>query len=247
MSDQGAQPPAEGWLKKIEKMKEDCAMEVNNILKDSHRARLQQINLQRDWRSLRTAGPGGKNELGLTGDQLRKMASIEQDTRQLLALVRGGSFAGGSFAQGVPPENAALRKKTAANGQALILEVLTPEQREKLKELQGPPFDVSIFDPVVLLPLSATNYGRDPLETKFDQGVIDYVGTLLKEQDTNEDGSLDKSEWVKGKWSAANPPENSDLNKDGKLSREELCIRISKSRGIPIKGEQPEPKPDSSK
>ena len=34
-------------------------------------------------------------------------------------------------------------------------------------------------------------------------------------------------------------------NKDGKLSREELCIRISKSRGIPIKGEQPQPKPAS--
>ena len=38
-----------------------------------------------------------------------------------------------------------------------------------------------------------------------------------------------------------------DLNKDGKLSREELCIRISKNRGIPIKGEQPQPVPDSSK
>jgi Ca2+-binding EF-hand superfamily protein len=76
------------------------------------------------------------------------------------------------------------------------------------------------------------------LETKFDQSVIDYVnGTLLREQDTNGDGFIDKNEWAKGKWSSSNPPENSDLNKDGKLSREELCIRISKSRGIPIKGE----------
>ncbi|MCE9525032.1 MAG: hypothetical protein K8R36_03145 [Planctomycetales bacterium] len=76
------------------------------------------------------------------------------------------------------------------------------------------------------------------LEAKFDQSVIDYVnGTLLREQDKNGDGNIDKNEWVNGNWSKSNPPENSDLNKDGRLSREELCIRISKSRGIPIKGE----------
>ena len=76
------------------------------------------------------------------------------------------------------------------------------------------------------------------LETKFDQSVIDYVqGTLLREQDKNGDGYIDKAEWAGGNWSKSNPPENSDLNKDSKLSREELCIRISKSRGIPIKGE----------
>jgi hypothetical protein len=105
--------------------------------------------------------------------------------------------------------------------------------------------EAAAFDPLVAFsPPPAIANGQDPLETKFDQSVIDYVnGTLLREQDTNGDGSLDKSEWVKGKWSATNPPENSDLNKDGKLSREELCIRVSKSRGIPIKGEQPQPLP----
>lgn len=76
------------------------------------------------------------------------------------------------------------------------------------------------------------------LESKFDQSVIDYVnGTLLREQDKNGDGNIDKNEWVNGNWSKSNPPENSDLNKDGKLSREELCYRISKSRGIAVKGE----------
>jgi hypothetical protein len=91
--------------------------------------------------------------------------------------------------------------------------------------------------------LAATTYGQealpDSLESKFDKTVIDYVNnTLLKEQDANGDGYLDKDEWVKGNnWSKSNPPENSDLNGDGKLSREELCIRISASRGLPIKGE----------
>jgi len=77
------------------------------------------------------------------------------------------------------------------------------------------------------------------LDAKFDPSVIDYVnGTLLREQDKNGDGHIDKAEWTAAKtWSTSNPPENSDLNKDGKLSREELCIRISKSRRIAIKGE----------
>lgn len=77
------------------------------------------------------------------------------------------------------------------------------------------------------------------LEAKFDQSAIDYVnGTLLREQDKNGDGYIDKAEWsAVSTWSKSNPPENSDLNKDGKLSREELCIRISKSRGLPIKGD----------
>ncbi|MFN0017173.1 MAG: hypothetical protein ACKVP0_02875 [Pirellulaceae bacterium] len=74
------------------------------------------------------------------------------------------------------------------------------------------------------------------LEAKFDQSVIDYVNNdLLRKLDKNGDGNLDSVEWKAHTWSK--PPEDSDLNKDGKLSREELCIRISKSRGIPIKGE----------
>jgi len=76
------------------------------------------------------------------------------------------------------------------------------------------------------------------LEKRFDKTVIDYVNSvLLKQYDANADGFLDKTEWANAKWTPSNPPENSDLDQDRKLSREELCIRISKSRGIAIKGE----------
>lgn len=74
------------------------------------------------------------------------------------------------------------------------------------------------------------------LEARFDQSVIDYVNNdMLKRLDKNGDGFLDSVEWKANTWSK--PPEDSDLNRDNRLSREELCIRVSKSQGIPIKGE----------
>lgn len=63
------------------------------------------------------------------------------------------------------------------------------------------------------------------LADKFDAGIITYVEDLLKEQDKNSDGFIDSEEWKAGKWST--PPETSDSNKDGKLSKEELCVRVA--------------------
>lgn len=152
-------------------LRRDYQTELAKILKEPHFTRLEQIDLQRNWRRLRPLRilPGMPNELELTSEQLTKFQGIERESR------------GGYGPRG-----------NTKDVETKLLELLTPEQREKLKELQGPPFDVSIFDP-----LGATNR-QDPLEAKFDQGVIDYVnGTLLREQDTNGDLSLDKSEWVK--------------------------------------------------
>jgi|GEM_PF-4183233 len=235
-----------GYLQMASQIRQNYQAEVGKILKDSHLKRLNQINFQQNWSSLRRVGFGGfGNELGLTPDQAEKMRSIESDFRQKKFALQGLA---GFGAGGVARDRIERRRELTRQEETQYLEVLTPEQRQKLKELQGPPFDVSILDPLTAISPPAIANVQDPLETKFDQSVIDYVnGTLLREQDTNGDGSLDKSEWVKGNWSMANPPEKSDLNKDGKLSREELCIRISKSRGIPIKGEQPPPLPDSSK
>jgi hypothetical protein len=237
------------YQRNVGQIRQNYQAELGKIIKESHLKRLEQIDLQKSWRSLRPFSVlfGVPNKLDLTSDQLTKMRAIEADNRQKTAGLNG--FAGfGASLEEIKQRNE-LRKELKKQEETQLLEVLNPEQRQKLKELQGPPFDVSIFDSLSQLSIPPENAsGRDPLEAKFDQSVIDYVSdTLLREQDTNGDGSLDKSEWIKGKWSMANPPENSDLNKDGKLSREELCIRISKSRGIPIRGEQPQPVPGSSK
>jgi hypothetical protein len=75
---------------------------------------------------------------------------------------------------------------------------------------------------------------EQPLEKQFDPRVIDYVEKMLKDYDKNGNGQLDKEEWKVGRWSA--PPEESDTDKDGALSKLELCVRIAKrfSLDIPV-------------
>jgi hypothetical protein len=150
-------------------------------------------------------------------------------------------------------ERANLDKSKAMPIDKLLpaMQAISEEYRKQRDGGRGPggtPPSNSTLSPASSSPAPVTSSGFEAtsgragaitsLEARFDPSVIDYVnGTLLREQDTNGDGHIDKTEWAKGKWSSTNPPENSDLNHDGKLSREELCIRISKSRGIPFKGE----------
>jgi hypothetical protein len=69
----------------------------------------------------------------------------------------------------------------------------------------------------------------EPIEKRFDAEVIEYVKeNMLGERDVNKNSMLERNEWT-GRWST--PPEESDLNKDGILSMEELCIRIAKRFG----------------
>lgn len=69
-----------------------------------------------------------------------------------------------------------------------------------------------------------------PLEKRYDTRVIEYVDKMLKDYDKNGDGFVDNIEWKEGRWST--PPEESDTNKDGKLSKAELCERIARRFGL---------------
>jgi hypothetical protein len=77
------------------------------------------------------------------------------------------------------------------------------------------------------------------IEKRFERKVIDYVDRMLSEQDTNKDGYIDSVEWKAGRWST--PPESSDTNNDKRLSKMELCVRISKRFG----GDREAPKTES--
>lgn len=69
-----------------------------------------------------------------------------------------------------------------------------------------------------------------PLEKRYDTRVIEYVDKMLRDYDKNRDGFVDNIEWKEGRW--ATPPEESDTNKDGKLSKAELCERIARRFGL---------------
>jgi Ca2+-binding EF-hand superfamily protein len=69
-----------------------------------------------------------------------------------------------------------------------------------------------------------------PLEKRYDTRVIEYVDKMLKDYDKNSDGYVDNIEWKEGRWST--PPEESDTNRDGKLSKAELCERIARRFGL---------------
>jgi Ca2+-binding EF-hand superfamily protein len=69
-----------------------------------------------------------------------------------------------------------------------------------------------------------------PLEKRYDTRVIEYVDKMLRDYDKNRDGSVDNIEWKEGRWST--PPEESDTNKDNKLSKAELCERIARRFGL---------------
>lgn len=69
-----------------------------------------------------------------------------------------------------------------------------------------------------------------PLEKRYDARVIEYVDKMLRDYDKNRDSFVDNIEWKEGRWST--PPEESDTNKDNKLSRAELCERIARRFGL---------------
>jgi len=85
-------------------------------------------------------------------------------------------------------------------------------------ELPPPPaFDVPADSPL------ASNL---PLSERYEEKVIKYVDDMLRRYDSNKNSVLERDEWKNVRW--RNPPEESDLNKDGRLTKAELCERIAK-------------------
>ncbi|MFN0017229.1 MAG: secretin N-terminal domain-containing protein [Pirellulaceae bacterium] len=63
---------------------------------------------------------------------------------------------------------------------------------------------------------------------KYGEGVVAYVGDIMKDLDKDNNLSLSKEEAEAHKWKT--PIEESDANKDGEISFEEMCVRIASTR-----------------
>jgi len=64
------------------------------------------------------------------------------------------------------------------------------------------------------------------LEARYTKVVLLYVERLLKSSDKNGNGILDQDEWQHTRWQG--DPRKSDLNKDGRLTKAELCEHFKK-------------------
>lgn len=91
-----------------------------------------------------------------------------------------------------------------------------------------------------------SGFGSGSLEQRYEPRVLTYVEDMLRRYDKNNDGYVDSQEWKSGTWSSSSPPESSDLNKDNRLSKEELCIRIAKRFGSPSPGSSSSASPAGS-
>jgi Ca2+-binding EF-hand superfamily protein len=78
------------------------------------------------------------------------------------------------------------------------------------------------------VPLHTTTSGsQKPVEQLFDPRAVERAKRTLSENDRNKNGMLDAEELDASRWT--NPPiEESDTNKDGKMSLHELCARYAK-------------------
>ncbi|MFK7770227.1 MAG: hypothetical protein AB8B55_23655 [Mariniblastus sp.] len=84
------------------------------------------------------------------------------------------------------------------------------------------------IDPAETKPISSFGPSADgtTTQTKFSDSVWEQVDSTLARYDRNKDGKFDKDEMKRISW--GNPPPNeSDTNKDGNLSKQELAQRYA--------------------
>ncbi len=67
------------------------------------------------------------------------------------------------------------------------------------------------------------------LESRYEQSILTQVDRALQINDKNRDGVIDSNEIRQGQWQR--PASDSDLNKDGKLTKVELAERYVKNSG----------------
>ncbi len=67
------------------------------------------------------------------------------------------------------------------------------------------------------------------LESRYEKSILTQVDRALQVNDKNRDGVIDSDEIRRGQWQR--PASDSDLNKDGKLTKVELAERYVKNSG----------------
>ncbi|MEC9093842.1 MAG: hypothetical protein VX438_14115 [Planctomycetota bacterium] len=115
------------------------------------------------------------------------------------------------------------------------------EKKEDKEEDVSKTFGIPGFNDVDAgLPPLVPDFFLDPnspvllagsIETRYEKSILDQVNRTLRYYDRNKDGVLDNEEIRRGRFNSP-PVEESDLDRDGKLSKIELAERyVSRSGG----------------
>jgi Spy/CpxP family protein refolding chaperone len=120
------------FREKAEKRSQETQAKVKEVLLPKQVERLQQLALQRQGaRALASEDVQGK--LGFSDDQKKKIASIQQSQFERMRI----AFRRGPNQEGNVEETRAQARKAEAD----MLAVLTDEQKKKLEEMKGEPFE----------------------------------------------------------------------------------------------------------
>jgi Ca2+-binding EF-hand superfamily protein len=79
------------------------------------------------------------------------------------------------------------------------------------------------------VPLGAS--AQVPLEKRFDERVYERAENTMDDRDRNKNGFLEGEELTRNNWDP--PIEQNDLNRDGRISLEEMCYRFQARYGSP--------------
>jgi Ca2+-binding EF-hand superfamily protein len=63
-----------------------------------------------------------------------------------------------------------------------------------------------------------------PITDRYHEKIVAYADQVLRRYDQNGSGKLEREEWNSARWRS--DPAVSDLNRDGVLTRDELCERV---------------------
>lgn len=109
------------------------------------------------------------------------------------------------------------REKKSSNSQQ-------PRKREIVRKVPGFGIEAKEIDPVRNFSSDGSISNPEILARKYGDSLMSEVERTLERYDGNRNGKLDAEEIKRGNWGRPRPDE-SDLNKDGQLSKYELAER----------------------
>jgi Spy/CpxP family protein refolding chaperone len=122
----------------MQKLSEETSAKLADVLEDEQQKRLQGISIQLMGAGAILADPALAKELDISDEQKSKLQDAQQANRRAM----GDAFR--ELRDLTGEERRAKAEKMRADADKKLLDVLTPEQQEKLNSLKGEKVDIDV-------------------------------------------------------------------------------------------------------